>query len=125
MPTASSRALLRPGRSRHRTGVPLDEDIAEGAVLAEQNGLQADHLSSARNMATTGAPSGCGEAAAQGTACLPWPGGGQNRIIWLTVTESSSTSRMGRLRARSRMSRKMRTRSTVSAAISGSAASSS
>ena len=46
----------------------------------------------------------------------------RNWIIWPTVTESSSTSMTGRLRARSRMSRKMRTRSTVSAAISGSAA---
>ncbi len=104
-------------------GVLLDEDLAEGAVLAEQDSLQADQFQQgqedgdqarservwlSRRRKATGLSSMVRRRA-------------RNWIIWPTVTESSSTSKTGRERTRSRISRKMRTRSTVSAAISGSA----
>src|SRR5208282_2703822 len=78
--------------------------------------------SSARNMQTSPArdatlPSICfsriGRSSSASRRCRYW-------IIWPTVTVSSSTSRIGRLRARSRICWKVLTRSITSAASSGS-----
>jgi hypothetical protein len=102
----SSRALARPIHHGVKAGVLLDEDLAELAVLAEKDGLQADELKkSARNMAMSARSdlvwlsrrrSATGLSSMVRRRVRNW-------IIWPTVTESSSTLRMGRLRARSRM----------------------